>query len=77
MASKSLVILNLVLSNDKIAPNFRSVLKVFLLCLNQILTFYKYQPWTVSKQEGTRNVYIKECIAESLQAENQSLEWKE
>lgn len=68
------MIIIFVLSNNKIAPNFRSVLKVFLLHLSQTITFYEYQPWTVSKQEGTRNVYIKECIAESLQAENQSLE---
>lgn len=71
------MLLNLVLSNDKIAPHFRPVLKVFLLNLNQTLTVHEYQPWTVSKQEGTRNVYLKECIVESLQAENQSLEWKE
>lgn len=70
------MLLNLVLSNDKIAANFRSVLKVFLLLLNQTLTFYVYQPWPVSKQECTRNVYIKECNAESLQVENQSLEKK-
>lgn len=73
-ASKSLDLLNMFLSSDQVDPNFRAVLKVFLLTTKETLTFYKFQSWTVSKQEGTRNMYMKENIAKSLQAENQSLE---
>jgi len=69
-ASKSQGLLNTSLLRDQIAPNFRAVLNVLLLSINQTLTFYKFQSYNVSREEGTRKLVISENIAECLQAEN-------